>query len=62
MTIHMFSPCRLINHKLYNRIGVGNTKVDEVALVPKELMGETGSWVHDGGKKYGDLGPHHRNL
>lgn len=36
----MFSPHMLIEHQLYNRLVLGNTKVDERVLVPQNLMGE----------------------
>lgn len=49
-------------YPLYDRIGLGDKKVDEVAFAPKELVSEAGSRANGGKRKYDELGPHHRNL
>ena len=38
-------------YQLYDRIDLGDKTVDEVAFVPKELVGEIGSWANGGKKK-----------
>lgn len=60
MIIRMFSPHTLTEHQLYNRLVLGITKVDEIVLVPQNLVGEIAHKPIMVAKKCDGLGPHHK--